>query len=374
MCQQVFTTQAAYLDLARNDMEVTLEVSGKRFGLEYLAEGAANVVYKLRPHHAKLLRLRKTRSSVPYSEIVRSFNHIVAPLFPEDALIRPSLFKLPDDGLLIPTLNKALLAKETNGSRSEKRKGVYLVTDEEYGIFVQDMTPQNETERFIEFKPKWLLQSPSAPAMAKRCRTCALREMRRADNVLVGRGDDGFCPLDLLSSEDVVLEDVLRSLVSDNLGQVKAIFKEKVQPLLIRLRALQVEHARVGLPDTDGDNISVSSYRDLGGSQETSVVFPMFDTLIGMTFRDCSVFFRYDIGKPDQEAEVKLADLDMKSAKLRKWADTERQLIDGGWYTGTEDLAENRGRRFCRALDEKGLKLPIGRIGGILPQPVLAAP
>ena len=334
-------------------MEVTLDVSCKRFGLEYLAEGAANVVYKLRPNHTNLLRLRKTRSSIPYSEIVYNFNHFVAPLFPENALIHPALVKLPDDGLLIPALNKALLAKETSGSRSEKRKGVYLAMDEEYGIFVQDMTPRNETERFIEFKPKWLLQSPSAPAMARRCRTCALREMRRADNSLVGRGADGFCPLDLLSSHDVVLDDVLRSLVDDDLGQMTAIFREKVQPLLVRLRMLQVEHARVGLPDTDGDDLSVPFYPDSGGSQETAEVSSMFDTLMGMTFRDCSVFIRYDIGKSDQEAEVRLADLDMKSAKLRKWADTERQLIDGGWYTGTEDLAENCGRQFCRALDER---------------------
>ena len=305
-------------------MECTLEVSGKPFGLEYLAEGAANIVYKLRPYHRNLLRLRKTRSKIPYSETVHHFNVVIAPLFPKDALIHPILFKLPDARSLIPTLNEALLAREANGRRSDKRKGAYLATDEGYGIFVQDMTPRHENERFFEFKPKWLIQSPSAPKEAQRCRTCALREMRRAGNVVSGRGDGDFCPLDLLSSEDEVLEEVLRSLVGDDLGLVKAIFKEKVLSLLRQLRRFQDEHNHVGLADFDSQHLSVPSQTEVDGDQETSAASPLFDTLLGMTVRDCSVFIRYDRAK-SEEADVKLADLDMKGAKLEKWADTERQ-------------------------------------------------
>jgi inositol-pentakisphosphate 2-kinase len=264
-------------------------------------------------------------------------------------LIHPILFKLPDARVLIPMLNKALLAREASGSRSDKRKGVYLATDEEHGIFVQDVTPRHEKERFIEFKPKWLIQSPSAPAKAKRCRTCALREMRRAGNVISGRGDSDFCPLDLLSTQDGVLEDVLRSLAGDDIGLVKAIFKDKVQPILIRLRTLQIEHNRIGLADIDGQHTSATPYTQVDEDQENTATSPFSDTLVGMTVRDCSVFIRYDIGKSEIEADVRLADLDMKSAKLEKWADIERQLIDGGWYTGTEDVAENCGR-FCAAL------------------------
>jgi inositol-pentakisphosphate 2-kinase len=331
-------------------MECTIEISGKDYALEYLAEGAANVVYKLRPNHKDLLRLRKTRSSIPYSEIVHSFETVVTTLFPNDALIHPTLFKLPDAGVLIPRLNKALLATEANGGRPGQRCGVYLATDEEYGIFVQDMTPRHEKERFIEFKPKWLIQSPSAPAQAKRCRTCALREMRRTGNVVGGRGDGGFCPLDLLSTEDGVLEDVLRSLAGDDWRLVEAIFKNRVQPLLIRLRTLQIEHHRVGLADLDSQYVSLPSDTRPDGSQESSAASIFFDTLLGMAVRDCSVFIKYEIGHSKIEADVKLADLDIKSAKTKKWADTERQLIDGGWYTGTENVAEDRGRRFCRAL------------------------
>jgi inositol-pentakisphosphate 2-kinase len=268
-------------------MECTIKISGKNYDLQYLAEGAANVVYKLRPSHKDLLRLRKTQSSVRYSEIVHSFETVMAPFFPNDALIHPILFKLPDVEVLIPRLNKALLAREASGGRPDQRCGVYLATNEEHGIFVQDMTPRHEKERFIEFKPKWLIQSPSAPAKAKRCRTCALREMRRTGNALGGRGDGDFCPLDLLSTENDVLEDVLRSLAGDDWRIVEAIFKNKVQPLLIRLRTLQIEHHRVGLADLDSQHVSLPSDIRADGSQESLATSEFFDTLIGMTVRDC---------------------------------------------------------------------------------------
>jgi len=217
------------------NMDCTIEVEGRKFVLEYLAEGAANVVFKLRPYHPKLLRFRKTPSKMPYSEIVHKFNTVLSPLFPSDALVHPTLFKIPNVPLVIATLNKALVEKEADGSRSQKRQGVYLTPSEEYGIFVQDMTPRQDQERFFEFKPKWLVQSPSAPAEAKRCRTCALREMRRAAKVISGRGDRDFCPLDLLSTQDAVLDEVLGSMIGDDLGALKPIFKEKVQPILSRL-------------------------------------------------------------------------------------------------------------------------------------------
>ena len=331
-------------------MDCTVEVGGRNFVLEYLAEGAANVVFKLRPYHPKLLRFRKTPSKMPYSEVVHKSYTVLSPLFPSDALVPPTLFKIPNVPLVITTLNKALLEKEADGSRPEKRQGVYLTPSEEYGIFVQDMTPRQDQEKFFEFKPKWLVQSPSAPAKAKRCRTCALREMRRAANVISGRGDRDFCPLDLLSTQDTVLDEVLGLMIGDDVGALKPIFKEKVQPLLSRLRVLQVMHSHVGLDDLNGQQMPSASGTEGDGGPESSASCTLFDVLIGMTIRDCSVFVRYNTGKSKAEAEVKLGDLDMKSAKLEKWADIERQLISGGWYTGDEHVAEDGGRRVCRAL------------------------
>jgi inositol-pentakisphosphate 2-kinase len=332
-------------------MDCTIEVEGRNFVLEYLAEGAANVVFKLRPYYPKLLRFRKTPSKVPYSEIVHKFNTVLSPLFPSDALLQPTLFEIPNVPLVIATLNSALFEKEADGTRSKKRQGVYLTPSEEYGIFVQDMTPRQDQERFFEFKPKWLLQSPSAPAQARRCRTCALREMRRAAHVISGRGDRDFCPLDLLSTQDAVLDEVLGLMIGDDLGALKPIFKEKVQPLLSRLRVLQAVHSHVGLDDLNDQQISTVSGTEGNEGPESSAACTLFDVLIGMTIRDCSVFVRYNTSKYSKtEAEVKLADLDMKGAKLEKWTGIERQLISGGWYTGDENAAENGGRRFCRAL------------------------
>jgi inositol-pentakisphosphate 2-kinase len=334
-------------------MGCTIEVEDRNFVLEYLAEGAANVVFKLRPYHPKLLRFRKAPSKTPYSEIVHHFNTVLSPLFPSDALVQPTLFKIPDVPLVISALNQVLLEKEADGSRSKKRRGVYLTPSEEYGILVQDMTPRQDQERFFEFKPKWLVQSPSAPARAKRCRTCALREMRRAAHVVSGRGDRNFCPLDLLSTQDTVLDEVLGLIVGDDLEALKPIFKEKIQPLLSRLRVLQVTYSHVGLDDLNGQQMSTASRTEGDEGPESSATGTLFDVLIGMTIRDCSVFVRYNTDKPKTEAEVKLADLDMKSARLEKWADIERQLISGGWYTGDEIAAEDGGRRrrrFCRAL------------------------
>src|SRR5438046_1549160 len=161
-------------------MECTIKIAGKEYALAYWAEGAANVVYKLHPHHPDLVRLRKARSVIPYREVAHSFETVVRPLFPHDALLHPRLITLSDADVMIPPLNEALREKEADGNRLEMRRGAYLATDEDHAMLVPDMSPQHERERFLEFKPKWLMQSPSAPAAARRCRTCALREMRRA--------------------------------------------------------------------------------------------------------------------------------------------------------------------------------------------------
>jgi inositol-pentakisphosphate 2-kinase len=278
----------------------------------------------------------------------------VSPLFPHDALLHPRLIKLSEAEVIIPQLNEALREKEADGNRLEMRRGAYLATDEEHAIFVPDMSPQHQRERFIEFKPKWLIQSPSAPAAARRCRTCALREMRRAGHAFSGRGDFGCCPLDLLSSEEDVLDDVLGSLAGgDDLGLVKEIFKNRVQPYLIRLKALQSEHNRVGLADVGSQRVKVPPGELADGDEMRSAPFKLPDALLGMVLRDCSVFVRYNIDESVAKAEVKLGDLDMKSAKLDKWAAIEMQLIDGGWYTGTEDATRDQEKRFCRALQRK---------------------
>lgn len=323
---------------------------GEAIGLTYLAEGAAHVVYRVSPRGAsttthpdlvgRLFRFRKSiPSAVPCADSV-SFHQRLAPLFPEDSLVDLSLHDLPDQKELVTRLNAALRQREANGTRSAKRHGIYLTpaNEEPHHILVTDMSPHGPHERLIEFKPKWLVQSPSAPTAARRCRTCALREMRMEDQRLTGqdlrgRGHADFCPLDLLSPDDDVLNAIIKSLSATNESAHRSasMFKKRVQPLFLRLRDLQAAY----------NNVSLDEF--LNGSDQ--------DFSVAMTLRDCSVFIKSSRAGGDFD-QVRLADLDLKSnagGKVEKWAHTERRLITEGWYTGTEN-ADSRGQRFCRAL------------------------
>jgi len=60
---------------------------------------------------------------------------------------------------------------------------------------------------------------------------------------------------------------------------------------------------------------------------------------MAMTLRDCTLFMKIP---RDGEGEIgmRLGDLDLKSAsKIPYWKSLERQLIDEGWYAGTEKVA-----------------------------------
>ena len=319
--------------------------SPPHIGLQYLAEGAANVVYRILPNsasdtlpslHGQLLRLRKnTPSTVPCAQTVSNFNARIAPLFPPAYLIQPTLFALPQG--VIYELNQKLRECEETDRRPKKRRGVFLTSqaEEPHGILVNDMTPKHEDEKFYEFKPKWLVQSPSAPTDASRCRNCALKAMRRSLDVVAGRGDADFCPMNLLSSDNGSLRHIVESIgvdEKDAVGFVE-VWKLHIRPLLSRLRELQGQYNNVGLGDfEEGEQV---------------------DPSISMTLRDCSVFIKIVKHAEDaMDVEVRLADLDLKTSaggKLRKWADTERQLITGGWYIASRE-DERRGINLCRAL------------------------
>ena len=214
--------------------------------LEYLAEGAANIVYRfsLPPpspiieadaslndyedgrstpppselpalHYDpifqnKLLRLRKalpTTTSVLASQ--EKFEQVIQSLIPSEYLVQQTLVKLPPD--LQADCNRDLRLMEEVGTRPTKRHGIYLAVDAMYACLVTDMTPAgNQGQVVIDFKPKWLAQSPSAPAGSRRCRTCALRAMRKASGKLEDepyydpsfqRPPASLCPLDLVSDE-----------------------------------------------------------------------------------------------------------------------------------------------------------------------------
>lgn len=359
------------------------------FRLSYMAEGGANVIFKIEvagadylhllpaPTQRKmqalqgmLLRVRKevgtpTRSTC---EMVEQYEQRVKPLFNPKYLPQQTLIRLPKNITIL--LRQMLTGAEEQGKRPFKRRGERLVRQsnvptaglatedpenpEDYGILIQDLSPKFCTEYLLEFKPKWLIPSRSAPDNSKRCRTCALRVLRRVDGTPPGRGDSQFCPLDLLSNMTGILRPALRKLwtidkledeeLKDRSGKeidegilpanpklhssasfersrgdmFETEFRYKVQPLLGMLRGLQKIHCHAGTHEFD-----------TGNDRELS---------LAMALRDCSILLKVEATKEKiRILDVKLADLDLKlttCANREKWMGVERRLIEEGWYQG----------------------------------------
>lgn len=313
--------------------------------LHYLAEGSANVVYRfilaptnmgslmrrrgdndrnMRRHgqagipadlQGKLLRLRKEiKSRTPYLETARNFDSVIRPLFNSDELVDQTLVRLPPG--LIQSCNERLRAAELTKSRPLKRHGVYLSVHETLGMLVTDMTTFNDPKfTLAELKPKWLLQSPTAPSMAQRCRTCALREMKNQEARLAGlEGQESFCPLDLVSDK---FDNVLRATryikgCKDPVRLARILYRNNT---LLKLYAHQKAMKDVGLWGPPAQTREMS---------------------LAMTLRDCTMFIKMPVD-PKGPVEIRLGDLDLKSTaggKASYWLDLETDLLRGGWYAG----------------------------------------
>ncbi|RAL04077.1 inositol-pentakisphosphate 2-kinase [Aspergillus ibericus CBS 121593] len=317
--------------------------------LVYLAEGGANVIYRIlspaemdvgptndlpiavssSPSNAldtfhvpakfkgKLLRLRKdTSAGISYQEIARNFDRCIRPLFKPEELVDQELVYLPKG--LVHLCNEQLQAAERNGQRPKRRQGVYLSTIEPFGLLITDMTTFScPGTTLSELKPKWLLQSPSAPPNSRRCRTCALRDKKNQKARKKGvAGEESFCPLDLVSDR---FDNVLRAAqfvkgCKDRARLAKVLYRNgTLQRLLTHQKTFQ-DVGLHGPPPT---------------SREKS---------LAMTLRDCTMFIRMprdDSGR----VEIRLGDLDLKTGaggKAQYWLDLEQQLIMEDWYAGAK--------------------------------------
>lgn len=280
--------------------------------LEYLAEGAANVVYRIRfpPQRpsisadlgqgdtptsteksplqsdsrlsGKLLRLRKRLPfTVPVIESQKYWESVICPIFAPDNLVQQVLFR--PSTTLIKRCNAALHSMERDGTRADKRHQVYLAEGENHGTLITDMTCASTSQHIgIEFKPKWLVQSPSAPAGSVRCRTCALRAMKSSIHPPSHSAKQlklGFCPLNLVSDDKInvataasIVLELCRPEERDNelirRALVDFLYKS---PLLRKLRDLQIVKDSVGVLKAE------LSQRDF---------------LTAMTIRDCTLFLK----------------------------------------------------------------------------------
>jgi len=298
------------------DVFVLERTSGLR--LEYLAEGAANIIYKplsapqspnteadlafipdgstptpppteLQPLmidprlDGKLIRLRKDLSTVlPVTTSWDHFHNVVSPLFLDSQIVSQTLFKISP--LVIKDLNAELRQMESHGKRVSKRYGAYIAEDESYGTLISDMS-SNEASLSLEFKPKWLVQSPSAPSESKRCRTCALQAMRLASPKNGHGAEDrrrGFCPLGIASGERrqvaVAISQIMTSskLSTFRYPHLQGLIMSWIldDSLLQRLKQLQMELDPVGILEA---NLATQ------------------DFLTAMTLRDCTLFIRVSV-------------------------------------------------------------------------------
>lgn len=318
------------------------------FSLAYLAEGNANIIYtiSLNPSHLPpspqrsstssaeiqrnaqraVLRLRKALPfTKPSIEVLSAFRERIVPLFSPNYtdVLMPQVL-LPLTSNVVDGLNAMLYAMEddmlSSVSRAVARRGAYLpfFTEEPHGILMPNLNAQGG--RLLEFKPKWLVQSPSAPKEAKRCRTCAVNLLRRLKGKHRGRGDSGFCPFALLSRDSGISLPALKQLVGDRYGEsLLGEFIGKVQPPLRHLQSLQRQFSEVGLEDFRG-----SPDKDFG---------------VAMALRDCSVFLivsdRPEEPRMQEIFDVRFADLDLKTTdggKIERWAEIEDELISKSLY------------------------------------------
>ncbi|KAH0605645.1 uncharacterized protein H6S33_004867 [Morchella sextelata] len=411
---------------------------------EYFGEGANNALYRyvgadtfFKPY---LLRLRKLLPGSPTTQ--KLHNHLhgrFGPLMGE-YLMRTEIIAL--SSFLIPALNLLLTAIDEDEQPTDwagrpvnppKKKRRLLDEKEPWGLLVEDMScgnylylyppapPRRQAEidddededmdmegedegeiwkdmAMIEFKPKWLTQSPNAPANWKLCRTCAVRFMQSHKNKeRQGQIEEEheseaaeFCPLDLSSGDPARIEKATFAIVNmDNAVMIAdptppsdddeaedssplppnineqlagALSNSLVtlltnffrtSPVIPLLTQLQSRFGSRGVFTSAtlqlmGDNETLPSEEDLKragmatGEIYENIVADEDDIWTAMTLRDCSLFLKVWVRKRrgrgmEAKIDCKIGDLDLKGGEGGRavyWRDVERRLRMGGWYTG----------------------------------------
>lgn len=201
----------------------------------------------------------------------------------------------------------------------------------------------------LEFKPKWLAQSPNAPPSATRCRNCAREVLRyhtkrhtnfsqQQQTAQNQNPPTILCPLNFLTcaTSPAAVTNILTNLnppisreTTPAAQYTRLTHWLRTNTLLPRLRRAQVAN------DNRNNNSPLrTAANDDGDDDDTHD--PRFP--LAMTLRDCTCFVRIP-ADPSRPVEAKLADLDKKNraAKLGYWQEMERRLVDGGYYEGREE-------------------------------------
>jgi inositol-pentakisphosphate 2-kinase len=358
---------------------------GSAIIVSYLSEGAANVIWEITPvgkqpplrtkalscfdtssldpdntepvHRLflqdKLLRLRKgvrsptyipgTNAPPPFratAHVFKYYDQKIKPLFSEQQLVNQE--KVQTSYSFIEACNRALDHLEVNNQRQPIRVG-WHIKHEEYGLLITSMKARPRDPQTVEFKPKWLAQSPTAPPNARRCRTCALAAFWKKTNLA-----NTCCPLRLVNEDtnsrpEAALPRWGINGTSSPLGQALSHFFRKGEghTLLTLLHRHQTTFDPKGVITL----CEPSASTDLATPRNDTPDSVIGDLSLAMTLRDCTLFTRITPSTNEDGAfkiDARFADLDPKSGddskRLGKWYWDEIKLIEGGWYTGTEEL------------------------------------
>ncbi|OAA67423.1 inositol-pentakisphosphate 2-kinase [Cordyceps fumosorosea ARSEF 2679] len=305
----------------------------------FVGEGAANAVFEIKvPQHGAsdhnfkglLLRVAKVPAlgqPTVYNYLFQQtfYQTTIRPLLGSHA-IHQELVILRNSGI-IDELNRLLQALDH--TRKPKFRGSF-VGQSDWGLLIEDMRPDPKALRprlLVEFKPKWLSQSRSAPTRAVRCRQCALELQRMLSRPAAGTAafapERKPCPLALVDEESPT--------------PVASPFR--IAPHLADLP--ERERLRTSLQHILHDPF----LEDLCAQQEGLDVTGPLDASpddknfgIAMTIRDCTCFAlipKDEAARDVGDIKIRLGDLDWKDphTKIQHWRGTEESLIDGGFYT-----------------------------------------
>ncbi|EHK47999.1 hypothetical protein TRIATDRAFT_316133 [Trichoderma atroviride IMI 206040] len=297
-----------------------------------VGEGAANVVFeiKLPPNsgmdahfQGKLLRVAKaqalSRTPVSSNYYLRQQEFFIREIQPHlgDHAVRQELVVLHKSSF-VDELNAML--RKSNHLRKPKFQGSYIGRAS-WGFLVEDMRPSGVDESIlIEFKPKWLLQSPSAPKNAIRCRQCALelRNYLKAPGTKAPCPEKKPCPI-TLANPDCPQQVASPFRIAPQLSGLHN--SERIQAALDKIIHHKAIQALRNCQKSLDDAGPLNPIKNL-------------DFIVAMTLRDCTCFALIP-PSDDEEIKLRFGDFDWKDPEKKSfhWRGTERDLIDGGFYT-----------------------------------------
>ncbi|KAF4121334.1 inositol-pentakisphosphate 2-kinase [Geosmithia morbida] len=344
---------------------------------ELVGEGAANAVFELklpdgeyfRHEDGLLMRVAKApvRPDFPKFDHVEQQWHYHTRIKPilGHYVLHSELAVIRGSGI-VDAMNDYL--RRHDQSRKQKFRGTF-VDQSDWAFLLEDMRPEDDEALLVEFKPKWLSQSPSAPSSAIRCRQCA-KELRdyvsdpdprkpvptKAKPCPLTLGRDEYNLVRIESAYRLLPEldepsstsvdegsgtssnDISQQQKQHRLNATLGLLRD--EPALKILREAQERYDKVGplrADESDADFSLAMTLRDCTCLAQIQMVpTPSSSNYTSTASNDhhhgaTSAPAR----EPIPPLKTRFVDFDMKSSKHRmsNWRNTERTLIEHGFYT-----------------------------------------